>query len=43
MTEALSIFLNGIAGVVLGMGTLYLAIKLLALIGHGSAGEKPED
>lgn len=32
MAQALDVFLNGIGGVCAGMGMLYVAIRLLALV-----------
>lgn len=32
MGQALEVFLNGIGGVFAGMGMLYIAIRLLALV-----------
>ena len=39
MGQALEVFLNGLAGVFAGMGMLYLAIRLLALV----PARKPEE
>jgi len=43
MEAALHIFFNGVIGVVAGMGTLYLAIKLLAVIGQKPAEKQAEE
>ena len=42
MEQALEVFLNGIGGVFAGMGLLYVAIKLLALV-PGSKEVEKED
>lgn len=42
MGQALEVFLNGIGGVFAGMGVLYLAIRLLALVPAGKEEEKED-
>ena len=42
MGQALEVFLNGIGGVFAGMGVLYLAIRLLALVPAGKKEEKED-
>ena len=42
MGQALEVFLNGIGGVFAGMGMLYLAIRLLALVPARKAEEKED-
>ena len=43
MDAAVSIFFNGITGVFIGMTVLYLAIKLIAILGRpGTGTEKTE-
>lgn len=42
MGQALEVFLNGIAGVFAGMGMLYLAVRLLALVPAGKPDEKED-
>lgn len=43
MNSAFSIFINGLSGVFVGIGLLYLMMKLLALVSDRSAqpGAKP--
>ncbi len=43
MEQALDIFLNGIGGVFAGMGMLYVAIKLLALLAPDGKTEDKQD
>lgn len=42
MGQALEVFLNGIAGVFAGMGMLYLAIRLLALVPTGKSAARED-
>ena len=43
MATAVDIFVNGITGVFIGMAVLYLAMKLIALVGAmGGAPDKTE-
>jgi len=43
MESAVGIFVNGITGVFIGMAVLYLAMKLIALVGGlGSGPDKTE-
>ncbi len=43
MQAALNVFFNGVLGVLIGMTALYLAIKLLAVIGREPGQEKEDD
>ena len=42
MNPALEVFVNGIGGVFAGMGMLYVAIKLLALVPDRKEAEKED-
>ena len=42
MEQTLEVFLNGIGGVFAGMGILYVAIKLLALMPDSKEVEKED-